>query len=604
MSTWIFDVEVYPNCTLFCSQCVETDERQSFWHSESGSATRLRMFVADKRKTFVGFNSNYYDSIIVSAWCQGFDTKTIKHISDTMILDGGLSYQIKNEYKLTDVLNDHIDLIEVAPSFVGLKAYGARMNMPMLQDLPYDPHEALSDEQQSNLELYCQNDIDTTAELFKRLESELELRLQISKQYGIDLRSKSDSQMAEHGFKKNLNLKSFDVPIPDTISYSPPDYLDLHYDGTQAVLNDIAQMKFYVDPKSGHIKMPDSLDKMEVYSRTGRYKLGIGGLHSTHDKRVTHVAGDELIFEIDAASFYPTIILNGNLSPSHIGDRFINEYRRIYDDRLRAKSQGDKVTADTLKISLNGTFGKLASRHSILYAPDLMLAVTMTGQFTLLMLIELLEQEGATVLSANTDGIVIRVADYNEQSVRWCVQEFEELSGFTFEYTPYEKLAMKDVNNYIAVKKDGTIKSKGIYSPVSLRKNPTAPVCAHAVGQWLAHGSSFGSTINNASFDMFITARNAAGGSVQGGKYLGKVVRWYQSTKATAPILYANNNNKVPKSDGAQACMQVDDWSVKPDDLDTQWYINECIDIAHNIGAEHFLDVTEIFMANFGVKNE
>ena len=132
MSTWIFDVEVYLNCTLFCSQCVETDERQSFWHSESGSATRLRMFVADKRKTFVGFNSNYYDSIIVSAWCQGFDTKTIKHISDTMILDGGLSYQIKNEYKLTDVLNDHIDLIEVAPSFVGLKAYGARMNLSLI----------------------------------------------------------------------------------------------------------------------------------------------------------------------------------------------------------------------------------------------------------------------------------------------------------------------------------------------------------------------------------------------------------------------------------------------------------------------------------------
>ncbi len=45
------------------------------------------------------------------------------------------------------------------------------------------------------------------------------------------------------------------------------------------------------------------------------------------------------------------------------------------------------------------------------------------------------------------------------------------------------------------------------------------------------------------------------------------------------------------------------DWSEKPDDLDTQWYINECIDIVHSIGAEHFLDVTEIFMANFGVRN-
>ena len=600
MSTWIFDVEVYPNCTLFCSQCVETDERQSFWHSESGSATRLRTFVGDKQKTFVGFNSNHYDSVIVSAWCQGFDTKSIKHISDTIIVEGVLSFQVKNEYKLTNFLNDHIDLIEVAPSFVGLKAYGARMNMPMLQDLPYDPHEALSVDQQNILESYCQNDIETTAELFKRLESELELRLKISKQYGIDLRSRSDSQMAEQVFKKNLNLKSLDVPIPSTVSYDPPEYLKMDRAGTQAALDDISKMKFYVDPKSGHIKMPDSLDKLQIYTRTGSYKIGIGGLHSTHDKRVTHVAGDELIYEIDAASFYPTIILNGNLSPSHIGNRFINDYRRIYDERLEAKSQGDKVTADTLKISLNGTFGKLASRHSMLYAPDLMLAVTMTGQFTLLMLIELLEREGVTVLSANTDGIVIRVANYNEQSVRSCVQKFEKLSGFTFEYTSYEKLAIKDVNNYIAIKKNG-IKAKGIYSPVSLRKNPTAPVCAYAVGQWLAHGTSFGDTISNASFDMFITARNVAGGGVQGGKYLGKVVRWYQSTKTTESILYAKNNNKVPKSDGAQACMQVDDWSVKPDDLDTQWYINECINIAHNVGAEHFLDVTEIFLANFGV---
>lgn len=605
MSTWVFDVEVYPNCTLFLAKCIETNERQSIWHSESGSATRLRVFVGDKDKTFVGFNSYHYDSVIVSAWCKGLDTETIKRISDAIIIEGISSFQIKTEYKLNDVLNDHIDLIEVAPSFVGLKAYGARMNMPMLQDLPYDPNADLDNDQQNILESYCLNDIATTTELFKRLEPELELRLQMSKQYGIDLRSKSDSQMAEQAFKKTLKLKSYEVPIPNSITYDPPEYLKMDFAGTQSVLEDIAEMKFYVDKKSGHIKMPDSLDKLEVYTRTGSYKLGIGGLHSTHDKRVTHLARDELIYEIDAASFYPTIILNGNLSPSHIGDRFINEYRRIYDERIQAKSRGDKVTADTLKISLNGTFGKLASPHSILYAPDLMLAVTMTGQFTLLMLIEMLEREGVTVLSANTDGIVIRVADYNEQSARWCVQQFEELSGFTFEFTQYEKIAFKDVNNYIAVKKDKTVKAKGIYAPVSLRKNPTAPVCAYAVGQWLARGTSFERTIEKALFDMFITARNVAGGGVQGGKYLGKVVRWYQSNKTTEPILYAKNNNKVPKSDGAQSCMHVvpGDWSEKPDDLDTQWYINECIDIAHNIGAEHFLDVTEIFMANFGVRN-
>ena len=84
------------------------------------------------------------------------------------------------------------------------------------------------------------------------------------------------------------------------------------------------------------------------------------------------------------------------------------EYEKIYTERLAAKASGDKTTSETLKISLNGTFGKLASRYSVLYSPDLMLAVTLTGQLTLLMLIERLEKLGVETLSANTDGIAVR----------------------------------------------------------------------------------------------------------------------------------------------------------------------------------------------------
>src|SRR5690625_2631930 len=65
-----------------------------------------------------------------------------------------------------------------------------------------------------------------------------------------------------------------------------------------------------------------------------------------------------------------------------------------------------KTQSDTLKISVNGSFGKLGSKYSALYAPDLLIQTTLTGQLALLMLIERMELAGISVRSANTDGIV------------------------------------------------------------------------------------------------------------------------------------------------------------------------------------------------------
>ena len=599
---WVFDTEVYSNCTLFLAQCVENGGWFEIFRSENGSESRLESFLK-KSNTFVGFNSQNYDSLIVSAWCQNMSSEQIKVISDDIIQNESSPFAIRKKYKLKDKIKNHIDLIEVAPSFVGLKAYGARMFMDILQDLPFEPDSVLTERDEHELARYCTNDVRTTVELYKHLTKEIELRVELSMQYWLDLRSKSDSQISEQIFIKNLRLKKQEIPIPKTIRYEPPHYLGLS-SKNQEILDRASNLEFQVDQASGHVKMPSELD-IEVNSRTGSYKLGIGGLHSTHDKKVTHVAGkDHQIMEIDAASFYPTIMLNGGLYPSHIGQKFIDEYQRIYDQRIKAKMSGDKTVADTLKISLNGTFGKLASKHSILYAPDLMLSTTLTGQFTLLMLIEWLENEGSEIeiLSANTDGIVLRFPNFRERNVRDCVTEYEELSRFSFEYTPYKCLAIKDVNNYIAVKPDQTIKAKGIYAPISLRKNPTAPICSEAVAKWLATGVDFETTIDQAPFHGFITARSVTGGAQQGGKYLGKVVRWYQSTESLAPILYEKNGNKVPKSEGARQCMNIKNWDEQPKDLDKAYYIRECIEIAHQLGAENFLDLNQIFASNFGVK--
>jgi hypothetical protein len=596
MSTWVFDTEVLPNRTLFCAREADTGERFDLWRHEPEAPARLRAFLQRPGATLVGFNNRDFDNVVVAAFCAGRTEAEIKRISDAIINQRLAPWAALRQFMLPEVRFDSIDLIEVAPSFVGLKAYGARMHMPRLQDMPIEHDAPLPAEREAELLGYCHNDIDTTAELLRRLEGELTLRVEMSRRYGVDLRSKSDAQMAEHAYITSMGLRRQENAVPATVRYAPPAFLQFADPALQELLGRIAGHVFAVNPKTGHVVLPDFLGGMTVRFAGGEYQLGVGGIHSVHDRQVCHVAGSaDVICDLDAASFYPSIILECGFVPTALGRAFVDEYRKIYEQRLAAKRSGDRVTDATLKIALNGTFGKLASRYSVLYSPDLMLAVTLTGQLTLLMLIERLEGIGATTLSANTDGIAIRYSRQLERHVRAVVEEFSALSRFVFEFTPYRALAMKDVNNYFAVKPDRSIKVRGIYAPLSLKKNPTAQVCADAVGQWLAHGTPLQATIRRAPFRDFISARNVTGGGEQLGEPLGRVVRWYQSNDpALQPIRYLSNGNKVPKTEGARACMVLADPVAHPADLDYDWYRREALKIAVAVGCASYLTAEEL----------
>ena len=599
MPTFVFDLETLSNRSLFCALDVDSGVYFDLWRHEPGAVERLRDFVRQPDSTFIGFNNKFFDNLVCAGWAQGYDEGAIKRLANDIIENRLSPWAAARKYNLVEVIPDTIDLIEVAPSFVGLKAYGARMHMPRLQDMPlaHDAEIHTAEQEQMILE-YCHNDLDTTAELLRQLDSELTLRVQMSKQYGVDMRSKSDAQMAEQAYITSMELRRKDNTIPHSVRYAPPAFLRFRDAHLQSILESVSETVFYVNQATGHVVLPEFLGGQEIEFGTGTYQLGVGGIHSTHDKSVCHIAGpDDIICDIDAASFYPSIILECGFVPAGLGQRFVDEYRSIYRRRLQAKRDGDKATDATLKISLNGTFGKLASKYSVLYAPDLMLAVTLTGQLTLLMLIEWLEHAGAVTLSANTDGIAIRYPRGKDDLVQQVVGRFSAVSKFQFEFTPYRVLAMKDVNNYFAVKPDRKLKVKGIYAPLSLRKNPTAQVAADAVGEWLASGRPFEDTIRAAPFTDFISARNVTGGGEQAGEYLGKVVRWYQSTDSSLPPLtYKSNGNKVPKTEGARACMTLLDKTSHPEDLDYSWYLREAIKIAVAVGCERYLSAEQLQM--------
>lgn len=587
----VCDLETYRNYFLAGFLDVGTG-RVAQVEGSTAEARDIVGKIMSSETTLVTFNGNYFDYPLLYAHLYGETEEYLKGIADALINDTLKPWKVLNKYQ--SFITPHIDLIEIAPaSFSSLKAYGARMNMKRLQDLPIEHTAEIKPEERELIRQYNRNDLETTLELLRRLEQEVILRVNISQEQGVDVRSKSDAQIAEHVLCHRLGITKARITPPASVRYRKPHYVEFQNDDLKLMLSKIEESSFAID-KTGHVVLPDFLSKSTVSVGEGVYQMGVGGLHSKHDKSVCHVSdGEYVVIDFDVTSFYPNIMLNQQLNPPHIGSQFCRVFQSVVDARIAAKRSGDKVKADTLKIVVNSSFGHLANRWSRLYAPEQMLAVVLSGQLTLLMLIEILESCGVQVVSANTDGIVIKVHKDLESLAREKVREFGVLSNFEFEDTPYRAIALKDCNNYIAIKKDRSVKGKGLYEKPNLKKNVAFPICAEAVKRWLSHGIPFFDTIRKADFVDFLSARTVNGGGIQGGSYLGRVVRWYQSTdRSLSPLVYQTNGNKVPKSEGARACMDLPD--EMPSDIDHEWYLKECILIAKAIGCVEYLTESEL----------
>jgi hypothetical protein len=209
-----FDVESYPN--LFSLQLKNrrtAEYLKIFNHSSLNLLGKILSCF-----TLVGFNSKAYDQPMVSKFLTTDCPKQLNELSDALIVD-----KIKrSQYGFRLVEFNHIDLMPVAPLSESLKKYGARLCCENLQDLPYPPGTTLTDEQKRNVVKYCDNDLDLTNLLYDELEPELEIRIKMSEKYGIDLRSKSDAQIAEH-----VIASEYSKITSKSLKYNKPDFDNL-----------------------------------------------------------------------------------------------------------------------------------------------------------------------------------------------------------------------------------------------------------------------------------------------------------------------------------------------------------------------------------------
>lgn len=583
------DVETYRNYFLVVLKSQKGDIR--YFEMFNNAITDRSMDLDSlrgclKNSIVLTFNGNNYDLPIIAGALNNYTNQQLKKLSDDIIVEKMMPWELAEAHpKVLVPAVDHIDLVGVTPLQASLKTYGCRIHTRSLQDLPVHPDATITQEQADILLAYCINDVEVSFEIYNTLKGDVDLRIEMGKEYGQDFRSKSGPQIAEAVLKTRLIEKGEHVSKRESavepFHYKVPEFIKFESPELKALLEAVREAVFEVNG-NGYVQLPEALDKA-VEFRGAKYKMGIGGLHSQEKNQAIIAAEHERLGELDVASMYPSIILGQGLFPDHLGDTFCDVYREIFDQRIEAKKSGDKIVSDSLKLVLNSSYGKFGNRYSFLYSPELLIQTTITGQLALFMLIERMSEIG-TVVSANTDGVVVLFDESQQAACDAIAEQWTAETTYVLEWTPYSALYSESVNSYIALKPSGGAKRKGLFAEASIAKGYANQICIDAVVEYLEFDVPVEETIYTAS-DMtkFLTMRGVRGGAKWRGQELGKVVRWYVSTQGEE-IRYIKNDNKVAGSDGAVPLMVLDGSFMR--DIDYDYYIHTAKKMLKRLGVK------------------
>ena len=185
-----------------------------------------------------------------------------------------------------------------------------------------------------------------------------------------------------------------------------------------------------------------------------RFDFGVGGIHGSLSNKVVQSNNTWNLVDLDVSSFYPNMAISNRIYPEHLTEKFCDIYKDMYEQR---KSYG-KNTAENamLKLALNGTYGKSNDKYSVFYDPKFTMSITVGGQLTLCMLIDMFYVAGIQfkMVMANTDGITFCVKKKDDEVMMQVVKYWENIVKLEMERVDYDKMFIRDVNSYLAVYKE------------------------------------------------------------------------------------------------------------------------------------------------------
>ncbi len=460
---------------------------------------------------------------------------------------------------------------------------------------------------------YNKNDVFLVCEMARQKPDEIKLRYAITSAFKVNVLCSARANVADKltvkfysdmsGLTKDKFIKgrtdrtrlSFKKIIFPHIEFKTPEL--------QQMLKEMKEVSVYHTNDSDFSK--------EITFRGTTYKLACGGIHSQDPPRVC-VSDDKYVYlHHDYTSYYPSIMISYMIAPKHLHKQsFVKMVSFLKDTRVKCKHGGDvnviegvpnKIAAEALKIVINSIYGKLGSELFFLYDRFAQLQVTINGQLMTMTLVEELELNGIHVISANTDGIVIKLPRdkfnvYKEITDRW-----NEHNKMGADFEEYERIVSRDVNNYFDIQTNGDIEYKGALDPKQylkdLKKGYDMPVVAKAVFEYFAHNIPVMETLQKHTDILDFCKTQNVGRQfevvydiVENGKiktiHSQRHVRFYVSTKGV--IIQKENvidykRQKLASGLPVQILNSLDDKPIEERNINYKYYYDECYKIINPI---------------------
>lgn len=402
----------------------------------------LELFYNEhKHDVFIGYNAKNYDKYIF----QGI----LSNINPYLISQHIIKYRM-NGYDFRSIENDKFPLIIFdCMKFAdgGLKTLEGFMGNDIEESkISFDIDRPLTENEMNTLIEYCIHDVEQTTLISSKRFSQFETFVNLINKFKLPLTalSNTEAKMAEkilNAQEQQSTLEQFNIRLPHTLKLDKYKYIS----------------EWYMNKENHNYskKLITNVGNIECI-------FAWGGLHGAIPKYI-----DEGYFcMIDVTSLYPSIMIEYDLLSRSVKGKDRELYKQIYYDRLKFKygNEDEKQLSNAYKLVLNVTYGAMKSVYNKLYDPLNANLVCIFGQLLILDLCEKLEKElTLKLVQLNTDGILIKLDECDNEKMKNIIGEWEKRTKLKMDYTYFSKIIQKDVNNYIAISKDGKYKCKGAY---------------------------------------------------------------------------------------------------------------------------------------------
>jgi len=496
-----YDIESFPNiftCTvknnkLGLKWVFEISDRRSDLYD----FCRFIETIKKRSVVMVGFNTMHYDYPVVH-WIYNNENDWLnaEHIYEKSMSIINCDWNARFGHVIweSDWLFDQVDLFKVhhfdnKSKATSLKILEVHMEMDSVEEAPFPFGTVLDDEQKDILLDYNDHDVDATEIFLDKSRAQLDLRRELSNKYDENFVNYSDVKIGERiliialenagveiydyssGRKEKRQTKRSSVNLGEVIF----DYVQLErfeFQNIDRLISDKIISASDIEGDDDRLNTKGVFDDLTAHVDGIEYKFGTGGIHGSVSDRI--VVSDEYnkIVDVDVAGYYPSLAIVNRLYPEHLGPIFCDVYDR---DIVQARKKYPKKTAlnEAYKLAGNGSYGGSNTPYSPLLDPKFTMTTTINGQLLLCMLIEqLIKVPGLEMIQANTDGVTYvcprEYLDHTRALQKW----WEEITGLVLEEALYKRMFIRDVNSYLAVKLDDSVKRIGAYAYETPLENP------------------------------------------------------------------------------------------------------------------------------------